>query len=69
MSNRNHTFKHGEEYSKKCLKCNKSGYDLYTEYFTKGGKESFESGKAIAFFNKMMPCLTNEEVIIKRLLE
>lgn len=69
MSNRKHSFRTGDDYRLKCKKCGKSGYDLFTEYFANGGKKGCSTEVTISYLNKIMPCLTDEEVIIKRLLE
>ncbi len=71
MTNTNHKFSdiippyHYERY---CLKCNRLWHSLYTQ--AAGSKDRINKDERnIDFVNKVIPCITDEEALIKKALE
>lgn len=68
MSNINHNIHDDDiDANPKCLKCELSWHFLYTK--ASKIRRFFENETAIEYVNKVYPCITDEEAIIKKLLE
>ena len=68
MSQPRHTFKANDSLLTKCKRCGKTGLSM-KEYIAANIKEAYYEPISLGNLNKFYPCISDDEVIVKDIVE